>query len=192
MVFTEEKQVIKLQTGFKKAIQFLEKYKFEYLIIGGIAVGVIGEPRATGDLDVDLLLSKDKINDFLNCAKKEGFKFNINKVTKNVIETGTFNLQYRGVRIDFILLSTEFEKSAFKRKQRLKFLGSYANFPAPEDLILLKVIPGRPLDIFDAERIVIRYRDKLNEKYLLDWAMKLSDEAENMRIYNKVKRLLKT
>jgi hypothetical protein len=31
---------------------------------------------------------------------------------------------------------------------------------------------------------------KLDKKYLLKWAMKLSEQAEDLRIYNEVKKLL--
>jgi len=183
--------MLKLQDVFRKVIEFLEKYKFEYLIIGGVAASVLGEPRATGDIDISLSIRKNKIKDFLKYAEKEGFRFNSKEVDKRVKETGTFKIWYDDVHIDFIIVSTGFEKSAFKRKQKLSFLGLQANFPSPEDLILLKIIPGRPLDIRDAENIAIRHKNELDEEYLLSWAEKLSDEAEDMRIYNEIKRLLK-
>jgi len=58
-------------------------------------------------------------------------------------------------------------------------------------LILLKIVPGRLKDLADVENIAKRNAGKLDEKYILDWAMKLSDEAEDLRIYRRVKRLLK-
>jgi hypothetical protein len=83
------------------------------------------------------------------------------------------------------------EENAFKRKQRIKIFGVGANFPTPEDLILFKVIPARPIDKIDGENIALRHKGKLDEKYLLDWVMKLSDEAQDARIYKDIKRLLK-
>lgn len=182
--------MVKLQDVFRKTIRFLEKYKVEYLIIGGVAAAVIGEPRTTGDLDISLSIKKSKIKDFLKSVAKEGFRFEINEVNKRLKETGTFQIRFGDTHIDFIIVSTKFEQSALKRKQRLPFLNLKANFPTPEDLILLKIVPARPLDIKDADNVAIRHKGKLDENYLISWAQKLSDEAEDMRIFQEVKRLL--
>lgn len=65
---------ILLEDVFKKLVSFLNKGKFEYIIIGGIASGALGEPRFTGDVEVDILLDKDNISGFLDKAKKFGRK----------------------------------------------------------------------------------------------------------------------
>jgi hypothetical protein len=181
---------VKLEDLFRKTVQFLERYKFPYLIIGGIAAGVLGEPRTTGDIDIDINIKKNSIKDFLNLVKKAGFIFNRAEVMKSVKETGTFKLWLGDFHIDFIIASTKFEANAFLRKQKIKLFRTEANFPSNEDMILLKIIPDRPIDKFDAENITKRHKGKLDEKYLLEWAMKLSEEAEDLRVYNEVKKLL--
>lgn len=92
--------------------------------------------------------------------------------------------------IDFLIASTKFEESALRRKKQLKLYDIYADFPTPEDLIFFKIIPARNIDLADIENIAIRHKGKLDKKYLLNWAMKLSDEAEDMRIYEDLKKLL--
>ena len=47
-----------LEDVYKKVVTFLNREKFEYIIIGGIAAGILGEPRLTGDVDVDIVLKK--------------------------------------------------------------------------------------------------------------------------------------
>ena len=42
----------------------------------------------------------------------------------------------------------------------------------------------------DIERIIERYYGRLDIKYIINWAQKLSDEAQDMRMYNELKRLL--
>lgn len=181
---------MKLEEVFRKTVRFLELHKFPYLIIGGIAAGVLGEPRTTGDIDIDINIKKTSIKDFLKFAEKAGFKFKRAEVIKSVKETGTFQLWLGNFHIDFIIASTEFEANTFQRKQRIKIFGIEANFPSTEDLLLLKIIPARHIDLADAENIVKRHKSKLDKKYLLDWAMKLSEAAENLRVYNEVKKLL--
>ncbi|MEW6040931.1 MAG: nucleotidyltransferase [Elusimicrobiota bacterium] len=176
---------------FRKIVRFLNKEQIDYLLIGGIAAGVIGEPRATGDIDIDIILDKRDITNFLNKLNKAGFNFSERECMRRARESGSFQIKLNGYHIDFIIASTEIERQAMKRKKTLKVHGIKTNFPSPEDMIILKIIPGRGIDIFDAENIAKRYSGKLDEKYLIEWAQKLADEAEDLRIYNEVKRLLK-
>jgi len=181
---------ILLESVYKKVVNFLKKEKYNYMVIGGIAAGVMGEPRVTGDVDIDILLGKDEITDFLNKAKKAGFKFDAKACKTRVRATGTFQIHYGDYHIDFIIASTEFEKEAFNRKQEIRLYNIKAFFPTPEDLILLKIIPGRQQDLLDIQRIAMRHKNKLDTKYLEDWAKELSDEAEDARIVNELHKLL--
>lgn len=176
---------------YKKVIFFLNKEKFNYLVIGGIAAGVLGEPRVTGDVDIDILIDKKDVKNFLDKSKKYGFKFDEQVSLKRTNESGSFQVFLGDFHIDFIITSTEFEKDAHRRKIIIKFKNIEAYFPTPEDFILLKIVPNRPIDIIDAEKVAIRNSGKLDEKYLIKWAQILSDQAEDLRIYKEVKRLLK-
>ena len=180
-----------LQEVFKKTISFLDKQEFDYLVIGGIASSVLGYPRMTGDVDICIFIKKSLVRDFLQRARKEGFTFNEKEMLKKTKETGTFQILLGEFHVDFLILSTDFEKTALSRKQRVNIYGIDAPLPTPEDLILFKIIPARHIDLADAENIAKRHSIKLDKIYLEKWAMKLSDEAEDMRIYNEVKRLLK-
>jgi hypothetical protein len=182
---------ILLEQVYKKVVTFLNNEKYKYLIIGGIAAGTLGEPRVTGDVDVDIVLEQKDIPDFLNKAKKAGFKVSKEKCLRTVEQTGTFQINYGDFHIDFIIASTDLERQAYKRRKTIGLYGIKAFFPTPEDLILFKIIPGRKQDLLDAERVVLRHREKLDMQYLKTWARKLSDQAEDMRIWNELKRLLK-
>ncbi len=176
---------------FKKTIKFLNSQKIDYLVIGGVAASILGNPRMTEDLDICIYIKRTEIKDFLKKAKKKGYTFKEKEIIKRVQETGTFQILFGDFHIDFLILSTDFEKSAMARKQWIKIYGIDAPFPTPEDMILFKVIPARHIDLADAENISRRYSQRLDKNYLEKWAMKLSDEAEDMRIYNEVKRLMK-
>ena len=182
---------ILLEEVYKKIVTFLNTEKYKYLIIGGIAAGTLGEPRVTGDVDVDLMTSADDIPDFLDKAKKAGFKVSKEKCLRTAEQTGTFQIYYGDFHIDFIIASTDLENQAFKRRKTIGLYGIKAFFPTPEDLVLLKIIPARKQDLLDVERIILRHKGKLDTDYLKTWARKLCDEAEDMRIWNELKRLLK-
>ena len=182
---------ILLEEVYKKVVDFLNKEKFEYIIIGGIAAGTLGEPRVTGDVDVDILLEKDKIPDFLRKAKEAGFKVDEGKCKRSAKERGIFQINYGDFHIDFIIASIDLEREAFRRKKAVKLYNIEAFFPTPEDFILLKIIPARAQDLLDARRVIVRHKAKLDMKYLRAQAKKLCDEAQDMRILNELRKLLK-
>jgi len=175
---------------YSKTISFLEKEKIPYLLIGGLAVGVWGEPRMTQDIDLILFIPKNSIPKFLGKIKNEKFSINKSAALKDISLKGAFRIEYSGLWVDIILSSTEFENSAFRRKRKIQLLNKKVALPSPEDLILLKLIPGREKDLLDARSVIERQKNKLNRKYLEEWAQKLSDEAENLRIWNTLKKLL--
>jgi predicted nucleotidyltransferase len=80
---------------------------------------------------------------------------------------------------------------ACERRKEIPLYGIKAFFPTPEDLILLKIIPGRDKDLLDAKNIVLRHKGKLDINYLKKWAEVFSDEAQDMRICNLLNKLLK-
>lgn len=175
---------------FRKIVGFLNKERYDYFLIGGIAVGILGDPRMTQDIDFCLFVSKAQIKDLLRKANDEGFSFRKKEVLSRIRETGTFQINCGSYHMDFLIASTDFEKTALKRKQRLKVYGIDAYFPTAEDIILFKIVPARYIDMADIEGILRRKGANLDREYLLDWAQKLSDEAQDMRIYNELQRLL--
>ena len=182
--------MVLLEEVYKRVVTFLNAEKYKYLIIGGIAAGTLGEPRVTGDVDVDIMMDQEHIPDFLDKVKKAGFKVSKKKCIRRAEQTGTFQINYGDFHVDFIISSTDLEQQAFKRRKTIKLYGIKAFFPTPEDLIIFKIIPGRKQDLLDAERVAQRHEGKLDTEYLKTWARKLSDQAEDMRIWNELDRLL--
>lgn len=182
--------IILLEDVFKKIVTFLNREKCNYVVIGGIATGVLGEPRLTGDIDIDIALKKKEFADFLDKVKRNGFVVNKSKCIQMAEKRGVFQISYGDYHIDFIIASIGFEEEIFKRKNVAKIYGQKTYLPTPEDLILLKIIPGRPQDFADAEKIAIRYKKKLDVRYLKNWAQRLSDEAQDMRVWKDLERLI--
>src|SRR3989338_11074887 len=104
----------------KKTITLLEKEGLDYFVIGVLAVGLLGEPRMTQDIDLIVFISKDKIENFLKSALVSGFKCNKTSVLDNVRNKGAFKLVWQNLWVDIIIASTEFEKSALKRTIKTK------------------------------------------------------------------------
>lgn len=160
-----------------------------YLVIGGMAQAVIGEPRLTQDVDCIIALPSSHAATWLDGFVKAGFAVDRAKAVERIEAVGTFTARRGPWRIDVIIASTEFEQSAFRRAQRLRVYDVEANFPTPEDLILLKLVPGREKDLLDAKTVLARHRGHLDRAYLERWAQRLSDEAEDNRVWRTLQRL---
>ena len=55
----------------------------------------------------------------------------------------------------------------------------------------MKIIPGRQKDLLDAKGVIMRHKGKLDTQCLKTWAMKLCNEAQDMRIWQVLNNLLK-
>jgi len=183
--------MILLEDVYKKVVTFLNRGNYRYLIIGGVAAGTLGEPRITADVDVDIVIDYAGLPDFLDKAAEAGFAVSKEKCLACARRMGVFQIGLGDFHVDFIIASTGLETTAFERAKPIKLYGIKAFFPTPEDLILLKIIPGRDKDLLDAKSIALRHKGKLDTRYLRSWAEKLCDEAEDMRISKALNSLLK-
>ena len=180
-----------LVDAYKKIVRFLNRGGYNYIVIGGIASSTIGEPRITADVDVDIVISKEDVPYFLDKAAKAGFQVPVKKCMESARRVGVFQISFGDYHIDFIIASTELEAQAFQRRRTIELHGVKAFFPTPEDLILLKIIPGRDKDLLDAKSVILRHKGKLDTRYLKAWATRLCDEAEDTRIWKTLNNLLK-
>ena len=183
---------ISFEKSIIKTIRFLEREKVPHFILGGVAVGVLGEPRFTLYIDLDIFVERENLGLFLKRAKDGPFQFNVKEAMVNAEKFGTFRLSCDGVQVDMILASTVLEESALRRRKQAVLFGRKIFFPTAEDLVLLKLIPGRPKDLIDVESICIRNKGKLDTGYLRGWAQKICDESEDFRVLRQLKTFLET
>lgn len=184
------KDKVSFDKVYVKTIDLLESLRATYLIIGGLAVGVLGEARMTQDVDILIKLGLEDIPNLLNVATDKGFDFDKKKVLKTIQLQGFFRLELGDFHVDFVIGSIPFEIEAFKRRRKIKLYNKAAFFPTPEDLILFKIIPGREKDMLDAKTILIRHKDKLDIDYLKKWAQVISDDLQDVKVYKRLENIL--
>ncbi len=86
--------------------------------------------------------------------------------------------QYRGVTIDLLLPRDRHDQAIFRRRQKKRLGRQYCWVVSSEDFILQNLKFGRPRDFEDVISVVTRVGDKLNRKYLRQWAGRLGVTAE--------------
>ena len=85
---------------FKDFIKFLNEYKVRYLLVGGWAVGIYGNPRATKDIDFLIATDDENIQNLLKVLKKFGTPI----VEKSVFQEqgNVFRMGCSPIQIDII------------------------------------------------------------------------------------------
>lgn len=126
----------------------------EYMLIGGLAVGVWAEPRATKDADfcVHVLASADDLCHGLAAAGLEVARGDLARALARgeAVRLRRTIQKDEPVVVDLLLAITPFEIDALSRRRPLQVLGVELPVVTPEDLFVFKLIAGRPQDLADA------------------------------------------
>jgi predicted nucleotidyltransferase len=154
----------------KKLAAALAKAGIPYMIIGGQAVLLYGEPRLTRDIDVTLGIGSEDLNEVLSVCKKIGLKPIPKKPDSFVSETMVLPASdsKSGIRVDFVFSFTPYETAAIRRARKISIGGRKVCFASPEDVIIHKIFAGRPRDLEDVRGICLKSR-RLNMKYIVRW-----------------------
>ncbi|MFA5162057.1 MAG: hypothetical protein WC421_07400 [Elusimicrobiales bacterium] len=141
-----------------------------YMVIGGQAVLLYGEPRLTKDIDITLGLDADGAGPVAECAARIGLKSLAGDAAEFAKSTMIFPAQdtATGIRVDFIFSWTPYERQAIARARSVELCGTKVKFASLEDVIVHKIIAGRPKDLEDA-RIVALKNPGFDGEYISRW-----------------------
>ncbi len=143
-----------------------------FMVVGGQAVLLHGEPRLTQDVDITLAASIDALAEVIAALADAGLEPLPKDVRAFVAETFVLPASDAtlGARVDLIFSNTAFELEAVNRAVFVELGSESVPFASAEDLLLLKLFAGRPRDLEDAAGIVRRQGDRLNWAYVRNWA----------------------
>lgn len=129
--------------------------------IGGVAVSLIAQPRATQDIDAVIWLEEREWEPFLETGKKHGIIPRINDALEFARKSRVLLLKHdaSGINIDISLGGLEFEREMIERSTKLLVGGLSIRIPTPEDLIITKAVAQRPKDMADIDAILIATPD---------------------------------
>lgn len=141
-----------------------------YLIVGGQAVLVHGEPRLTRDIDVTLGVDVDRLDDLLAIVKQAGWNVLVQSPRDFVQQTMVLPCEDSGsgVRLDFIFSHSSYERQAMARTTMVKVGQTDVRFASAEDLVIHKVAAGRPRDIEDVRCVVLK-NPQVDVTYIRRW-----------------------
>lgn len=139
-----------LPEDFKDFIKFLNEHKVRYLLVGGWAVGIYGNPRATKDIDFLIAIDDDNIQNLLKALKKFGSPTVEKKVFQD--KGNVFRMGRSPIQIDIINeASGIIFEDCYKRRNIIKTDEIDISIISKEDLIINKRASGRHRDLADIE-----------------------------------------
>lgn len=153
--------------------RFLNASRINYVIVGGLAAGYQGEPRATQDADLVTFLSSADLDRLIAFAKRRRVKVSAAAVREAAASDAFFRFKVGGVQVDFMLGHSSFEFEVLSRRRPVMLFGTKVPLASPEDLILMKLVSGRPQDWQDAKAILLRHGRALDARYMEMWARTL-------------------
>jgi len=158
------------QTLLAKLARALDGAGIPYMVIGGQAVLVHGEPRLTRDIDVTLGVDSSACARVLELGNSIGLSPSVRDVEQFVQKTNVlpFSDESAAIRVDLIFSFTPYEAQAIERATSHKLLDTPVRFATAEDLVIHKLVAGRPRDLEDVRGVLVRQKH-LDETYLNRW-----------------------
>lgn len=162
--------------GLQKIVDILHAERIPYMIVGGFAMSFYNRFRFTADIDCVVQLYATQIEKIVRHfpdwmpflehfqeSARQGILFNLTD-----FETG--------IKYDFMLYEdSDYNWTAFERRQEVDFLGIRCYISAPEDLILSKLkwyqYSQSAKQLEDIKFLL--QEPSLNKQYLEIWATRL-------------------
>jgi hypothetical protein len=174
-----------LVSAAQMVLDTLDAAGFPACLIGGMVIARWGQPRATTDADFSVLApygEEERVLDVL-----------LARFLPRRPDAGAFALDSRvlllataeGVKIDVALAAFPFEIEAIDRATPWTLSESVVlRTCSAEDLVIYKLVAGRPQDLIDVEGIVRRQGQRLDVDRIRQWGRifaELKEEADLLR-----------
>lgn len=157
----------------------LSNLRIPYIVIGGQAVLLYGEPRLTKDIDITLGIGIDGLERIKNVVTKVPLRVLVNNPEDFVQKTMVLPTmdEKSGIRVDFIFSYSEYERHAIERAKSVELEETLVRFASLEDVVIHKIIAGRARDLEDVRTILLK-NPAYDVAYITRWLQEF-DQALN-------------
>ncbi|WP_442483736.1 nucleotidyl transferase AbiEii/AbiGii toxin family protein [Aeoliella sp. SH292] len=149
----------------------------QFALAGGMALAVWGYPRATRDVDLLIGLESEDFESVLEMLTAHGCR---TKHQHPLVQIGSYHIaqflytppdEVYDVQFDLLLAENDLLRSALRRAElrEIPGLDRPLRVLACEDLILLKLLAGRLLDLADVAMLLRENHEILDMQYLDQW-----------------------
>ena len=137
--------------------RLMRRHNVPYMLIGGLAVGAWTEPRGTKDCDFALKLPRN-VEPLAEALADDGFAVDQRQL-ELVKEGGHIRLahnkqEHPPMIVDLLCVGSPFEEEALDRAHTIALFDTSLSIATPDDLVVYKLIAGRPQDFADIDRLI--------------------------------------
>lgn len=135
----------------------------QWYLFGAQAAIAWGSLRLSGDVDVTAVITESEIDAFINTMRRHGFD-PIPVDRGYVLQTRLIPFVHRATRVplDVVLAGPGLEDEFLRRANTVDVKGTSVPVISVEDLIITKILAGRPTDLQDVRAVLRAQRDSLD------------------------------
>jgi len=141
----------------ERLAEALERAAIPYMVIGGQAVLLHGEPRLTRDVDLTLGVDVDRLPDVLAAARGCRLEPLVDPedfVNKTMVLPCLD--PESGIRVDLVFSWSPYEREAIARALTVPVGGVGVRYATAEDLVIHKILAGRARDLEDVRGVLLK------------------------------------
>ena len=144
----------------------LESFGGRWYVFGAQAVIHWGRPRLTGDVDVTAHLEPEDPAALVTAMRDAGFDLRVSDVDDFVRRTRVLPFLHRAtdIPLDLVLACPGLEEEFARDAVKVGVAGTLVPFISAADLVVTKILAGRPKDLDDVRGVILAQGENLDEK----------------------------
>jgi hypothetical protein len=150
-----------------------------YAVIGGVAIGLVAQPRTTQDIDAVAWLDLANLPSLLSRASHFGFVSRLTDPQSFAEQTRMILLTHSktGLSVDVSCGALPFEREMIDRSIEFKLEDLILKVATPEELLITKAVAHRGKDLIDIENLLTVHPD-LDLSRVRYWVKQFADVLE--------------
>lgn len=166
-----------LQITLADVVEFLSSNRVAYALIGGLAVSLRGQPRVTMDVDIVVAVEMERALELISSLQSSKFRPLFDDVGEVVARSFILPLRHRttNVKVDLSIGLSGFERQAVARAEVRQLAGIAVRVATTEDLMIMKVLAGRPQDDQDLRGLMVAQDEYIDWEYCQQTASDLGE-----------------
>ncbi|BCW95506.1 MAG: nucleotidyltransferase [Fimbriimonadales bacterium] len=178
--------------ALRDLVQLLQSANRSGVLIGGIAVGLHGYPRATADIDMVMSGAGIDLAKFFEQARLAGFEPRVADPADFARRTYVLLLKHSatGIPVDISLAFTPFELEVIDSAVFVMLPTVSAPVARPEDLIIMKCVAQRPIDWADIRELYRLHANQIDLARVRYWVEQFGEALGEPDLWARVAQTL--
>lgn len=189
---TPDETLAALTATLRDLATWLNANSLRHVVIGGVAAALQGKPRITNDVDAIVLGGNREIETLLSTAPLHGFSPRIPDAAEFARKNRILLLVHEpdGIELDLSLGTFPFEEEIVARAGKWRVQDIEVLLATPEDLIVLKTLAFRAIDVRDIESL-LDANPNIDLRRVRRWVRSMAEGLEMPEITERLDEILR-